>query len=84
MEKEKIIKKFAIHPKDTGSPEVQVALISNRIDNLSNHLKVHKKDKHSRRGLIMMVSQRRKLLKYLLSKSPVRYQKLVDALKIRG
>ena len=84
MEKDKIIKKFAIHPKDTGSPDVQAALLSNRITNLSNHLKVHKKDKHSRRGLIMMIDKRRKLLKYLLRKDPARYQKLIQVLKIRG
>ncbi|MCK4351922.1 30S ribosomal protein S15 [candidate division WOR-3 bacterium] len=82
--KEKILKKVRIHEKDTGSPEVQVALLTDRMNNLSNHLKSHKKDLHSRRGLIMMVSKRRKLLKYLLNKYPARYQKLLKIISIKG
>ena len=82
-QKKKIIEKFKVHSKDTGSPDVQVALLANRINNLATHLEVHKKDKHSRRGLIMMIAKRRKLLKYLMRKDPSRYEKIIKALKIR-
>jgi small subunit ribosomal protein S15 len=82
--KKKIIEQFRLNSQDTGSPEVQVALLTENIKNVTEHLKKHKKDKHSRRGLIMMTAQRRKLLKYLLNKSPSRYHKLIKALGIRG
>jgi small subunit ribosomal protein S15 len=83
-QKTETIAKFRTHPQDTGSPEVQVALLTGRINNLTEHLKAHKKDKHSRRGLIMMTAHRRKLLKYLLSISSSRYQQLISSLGIRG
>lgn len=83
-EKKRVIDKFKVHSQDTGSPEVQVALLTSRINNLTEHLKLHRKDKHSRRGLIIMTNQRRKLLKYLLKKSPSRYQQLLESLGIRG
>jgi small subunit ribosomal protein S15 len=75
--KEEIIKKFATHENDTGSPEVQVAILSERIAQLSEHLKTHKKDNHSRRGLLQMVGKRRRLLSYLKKKDEVRYQELI-------
>jgi len=81
-DKKKIIKKFASHEKDTGSPEVQVAILSEDIALLSGHLKKHKKDNHSRRGLLKMVGKRRRLLEYLKRKDVKRYDKLVKELKI--
>lgn len=81
-EKKKIITKFAQTKGDTGSPEVQVALLSEKIKKLTDHLKAHGKDVHSRRGLLSMVSKRRRLLNYLLNKDEVRYKKLVNDLKI--
>ena len=81
--KEEVIKKFAVHAKDTGSPEVQIALLSTRINSLTEHFKVHKKDQHSRRGLLMMVSQRRKLLNYLQREDLTRYQTIIQKLGIR-
>ena len=83
-QRNEIIGKFRVHSKDTGSPEVQVALLTSRVNNLSEHLKVHKNDKHSRRGLIMMIAHRRKLLKYLVRKNPPSYQRLVEVLNIKG
>jgi small subunit ribosomal protein S15 len=80
--KQKIIKKSAVHDTDTGSSEVQVALLSERIKELSSHLKSHKKDNHSRRGLIKLVSKRRKHLKYLERKDKAAYEKIVADLKI--
>ncbi|MDQ5901467.1 MAG: small subunit ribosomal protein [Patescibacteria group bacterium] len=80
--KQKIIKKAAVHGTDTGSSEVQVAVLSERIKELSSHLKTHKKDNHSRRGLIKLVSKRRKHLKYLERKDKVAYDKIVADLKI--
>ena len=71
------------HAKDTGSPEVQVALLSERIGQLTEHLKTHGKDHHSRRGLLMMVGHRRRLLDYLKSNTPARYQTLITKLGIR-
>jgi small subunit ribosomal protein S15 len=71
--KQNIIKKNQLHDKDTGSPEVQIAIISKRIEELADHLKVHKKDNHSRRGLIKMVADRRKHLKYLENTDKVRF-----------
>ena len=81
--KQELIKEFATHEGDTGSPEVQVAILTERIKNLTEHFKVHKKDNHSRRGLLMLVSQRRKLLDYLKRKDFERYQKLIDRLGLR-
>lgn len=73
--KKALIKKSALHEKDTGSPEVQVALLSQKIDSLSEHLKIHKKDNSSRRGLLQMVGKRRRLLTYLKKKDPERFEK---------
>ena len=78
--KTKIIKKFAVMKGDTGSPEVQIALLTERIKELTEHLKVHKKDNHSRRGLLKMVSKRRRLLNYLRSSVEDRYRALVKTL----
>jgi len=80
--KQKIIKKHQIHEKDTGSPEVQVAVLSTQIDELAKHLKKHKKDNHSRRGLIKMVADRRIHLKYLEGKSKARYNALVKKMEL--
>ena len=74
---------YRVHDNDTGSPEVQVALLSQRISHLTEHLKVHHKDHHSRRGLIRMVNQRRKLLDYLKRKDFERYQSLIQRLGLR-
>ena len=82
-EKKKIIAKFATHKGDTGSPEVQIALLTTQISKLADHLKTHKKDVHSRRGLLTMVSKRRRLLNYLLVRSKERYGALVKALKLK-
>ncbi len=81
--KDGIIEAFKVHAKDTGSPEVQVALITERITYLTEHFKVHKKDHHSRRGLLKLVSQRRKLLKYLKTSEKQRYEKLIERLGLR-
>ncbi len=81
--KKQIVSKFRVHKSDTGSPEVQVALLSRRIAELTEHFKTHKKDHHSRRGLLTMVAHRRKLINYLKSRSPERYQKLIQELGIR-
>lgn len=81
-EKEKIIKKFAREKGDTGSPEVQVALLSTQIDKLAAHLKEHKKDVHSRRGLLSMVAKRRRLLNYLKTHDEERYNNLIKELKL--
>jgi small subunit ribosomal protein S15 len=78
-----VIEKFARTSGDTGSPEVQVALLTQRINDLTEHLKVHRKDKHSRRGLMLMVGHRRRLLTYLSRKDISRYRKLVEALELR-
>ena len=82
--KSEIIKKFASKPEDTGSPEVQVALLTERINSLTEHLKGHKKDNHSRRGLLMMVNKRNRLLKYMRETDLDGYRKLIEALKIRA
>lgn len=82
-EKQKIITKFATHKGDTGSPEVQIALLSAQVDKLADHLKTHKKDVHSRRGLLSMVSKRRRLVNYLKVRSKERYQALIKALKLK-
>jgi len=81
--KEKIIKDNAVHKGDTGSPEVQVALITNRIQYLSEHFATHKKDHHSRTGLMKMVGRRKRLLTYLKKKDAERYAKLIKKLKLR-
>lgn len=81
--KKKIIVKFARNEKDTGSPEVQVALLTNRIEILSEHLKIHKKDNHSRRGLLRMVGTRRKLLNYLKKHKEDSYLKILKTLNLK-
>jgi small subunit ribosomal protein S15 len=81
--KQELIKQYATHEGDNGSPEVQVAIITDRILNLSEHMKAHKKDFHSRRGLLMLVGQRRRLLDYLKKKSDERYQSLIQKLGLR-
>ena len=79
----RIIEQFRTHEKDTGSPEVQVALLSERIQSLTGHFETHGKDHHSRRGLLKLVSQRRRLLDYLQGHSPDRYQALIERLGLR-
>jgi|TARA_B100001094_G_scaffold238665_1_gene234101 small subunit ribosomal protein S15 len=81
--KMELVSEYATGKGDTGSPEVQVAILSERITNLTDHLKTHKKDHHSRRGLLMMVGQRRRLLDYLKSKETNRYDKLIKRLGLR-
>ncbi len=81
--KQELIIEFATAKGDTGSPEVQVAILSERITNLTEHLKIHKKDHHSRRGLLMMVGQRRRLLDYLKKKEAGRYEGLIKSLNLR-
>jgi len=81
-EKQDIIKKFAREKGDTGSPEVQIALLSMQIDKLVSHLKEHKKDVHSRRGLLSMVAKRRRLLSYLQKRDEARYKDLIKELKL--
>ena len=81
--KQEIIKKFATTKGDTGSPQVQVAILTERINNLSGHFKEHKKDVHSRRGLLKMVNQRRRLLDYLKSKDNENYSKIIKELGLR-
>lgn len=81
--KKEIIVKFARNEKDTGSPEVQVALLTNRIETLSEHLKIHKKDNHSRRGLLRMVGTRRKLLNYLKKHKEDNYLKILKTLNLK-
>jgi len=81
--KQELIKEYAVKPDDTGSPEVQIAILTERITNLTEHFQDHKKDNHSRRGLLKMVSQRRRLLDYVKGKSDERYQDLIKRLGIR-
>ena len=81
--KEALIKEFATKDGDTGSPEVQVAILSERIGNLTEHLKIHKHDYHSRRGLIIMVGKRRRLLDYLKRKNEDRYAQLIKRVGLR-
>jgi len=81
--KQELISEYATKKGDTGSPEVQVAILSERIINLTDHLKTHKKDHHSRRGLLVMVGQRRRLLDYLNARKTVRYQDLIKRLNLR-
>lgn len=82
-EKTRLIKEYATKEGDTGSPDVQIAILSSRIATLTEHFKTHKKDNHSRRGLLMMVAQRRKLLDYVKRKDEARYQKLISSLGLR-
>lgn len=81
--KKGLITKYKVHKTDTGSPEVQVAILSQRISQLTEHFKTHQKDHHSRRGLLSMVARRRKLLNYLKDRSPERYQTLIQSIGIR-
>ena len=81
--KSEIVKNFAAKEGDTGSPEVQIALLTERINGLSDHFKTHKKDNHSRRGLLKMVSKRRQLLDYVKSRDEARYQKIIERLELR-
>ena len=81
--KQEIIERYATHPGDTGSPEVQIALLTQRINHLNEHLKIHKKDHHSRRGLLKMVGVRRSFLKYLEKKDITRYRAIVEKLGLR-
>lgn len=83
VKKTELVGKYRIHDKDTGSPEVQVALLTARINELTEHLKTHQKDHHSRRGLLKLVGQRRRLLDYLRTADGERYKKLIDELGIR-
>ncbi len=82
-QKQTIINEFKLHENDTGSPEVQIALLSKRINYLTDHFKIHKKDHHSRRGLLKLVSQRRKLLDYLKRLDRERYERLINRLELR-
>jgi small subunit ribosomal protein S15 len=81
--KQEIIDKFKLHENDTGSPEVQIAILTERINHLNEHLKIHKKDHHSRRGLLKMVGQRRGLLNYLQKTDIERYRKIIEKLNLR-
>jgi small subunit ribosomal protein S15 len=83
MEKQKIVEQFRLHEKDTGSPEVQIALLTERINYLTEHFKAHKKDHHSRQGLLKLVSLRRSLLDYLKRNDTERYRTLIEQLGIR-
>jgi small subunit ribosomal protein S15 len=81
--KNEVVREYARHEGDTGSPEVQVAILSERIKNLTEHLQTHKKDFHSRRGLLIMVGQRRRLLDYVKARDQTRYETLVQRLGLR-
>ncbi|HET6371002.1 MAG TPA: 30S ribosomal protein S15 [Nitrospiria bacterium] len=81
--KNDVIQQYRVHESDTGSPEVQIALLTNRINSLSDHFQAHKKDHHSRRGLIGLVSRRRKLLDYLKRSDTARYQTVINKLGLR-
>jgi small subunit ribosomal protein S15 len=82
-DKKKLIEKFKLHESDTGSPEVQVGLLTHRISYLTEHLKVHKKDHHSRRGLLMLVGRRRRLLNYVKFKDINRYRTIIETLGLK-
>lgn len=82
-DKKRLIEKFKLHDTDTGSPEVQVGLLTHRIEYLTEHLKVHKKDHHSRRGLLMLVGRRRRLLNYVKNKDSNRYRTIIETLGLR-
>ncbi|MBS3758910.1 MAG: 30S ribosomal protein S15 [Desulfobacterales bacterium] len=81
--KQDTIEKFKLHNSDTGSPEVQIALLTDRISHLTEHLKIHKKDHHSRRGLLLMVGKRRRLLNYVKNKDVQRYRGIIKELGLR-
>ncbi|NLI61000.1 MAG: 30S ribosomal protein S15 [Clostridiales bacterium] len=81
--KSQIIEEYKLHDGDTGSPEVQIAILTDRINHLNEHLKIHKKDHHSRRGLLMMVGRRRGLLNYLMKKDIERYRAIIERLGLR-
>ena len=81
--KKELIEQFKLHETDTGSPEVQVGLLTHRIQYLTEHLKAHKKDHHSRRGLLMLVGRRRRLLNYVKGKDVKRYRSVIEALGLR-
>lgn len=81
--KQEIITKFKLHDNDTGSPEVQIALLTDRINHLTEHFKTHKKDHHSRRGLLKMVGKRRGLLNYLKNSDVARYRRILEELNLR-
>ncbi len=83
QQKSELVDQYQLHPTDTGSPEVQIALLSKRIDYLTEHFKVHAKDHHSRRGLLKLVGQRRRLLDYLKRYDNQRYRNLIDRLGLR-
>ncbi len=82
-QKKKVIKTYAKHDKDTGSAQVQIAILTSRINELTGHLKEHKKDNHSRRGLLLMVGKRRKLLNYLKNSKPEVYEEVIKGLQLR-
>ena len=82
-EKNALIRKYQIHKDDTGSPEVQIAILTKEIEQVSEHLKIHRKDNHSRRGLLKMVGNRRRLLRYLKNEDQKRHDKIVDKLKLK-
>jgi len=82
-DKNKVIEEYALHEGDTGSPEVQIAILTRRINDLTGHLKIHKKDHHSRRGLLKMVGQRRNLLNYLTKNDIERYRSIIARLGLR-
>jgi len=84
LSKDEIVAQFRRHESDTGSPEVQVSLITSRIQMLTKHLQMHRKDHHSRRGLLKLVGQRRRLLRYLRNEDITRYRELVKTLGLRG
>jgi small subunit ribosomal protein S15 len=82
-DKKGLIDKYKLHEADTGSPEVQIGLLTHRISYLTEHLKIHKKDHHSRRGLLILVGRRRRLLNYVKNKNVKRYRSLIEALGLR-
>lgn len=82
-EKNALIKKYQIHKDDTGSPEVQIAILTKEVEQVSEHLKIHRKDNHSRRGLLKMVGNRRRLLRYLKNEDLKRFEKIVEKLKLK-
>ena len=82
-DKQSVMTQYALHEGDTGSPEVQIAVLTRRITDLTGHLKIHKKDHHSRRGLLKMVGHRRNLLNYLMKKDVLRYRAIIEKLGIR-
>ncbi len=83
QEKKQVIEQHKLHDTDTGSPEVQISLLTRRIDSLTEHLKIHKKDHHSRRGLLMLVGRRRRLLNYMKYKDIARYRAILDSLGLK-